>query len=124
MKYEKKNPIHHNLKIINRPFSGDIVPCKIASLSKKNGARNRIILDMNYLKNFTSIKKTIRKCSSSENNLKKKKVKLKIFEDFSNNSQGKTPFDLLVEKEERAYDYKLTKKCQIKKFWKLFIKKF
>ena len=33
MKYEKKNPIHHNLKIINRPFSGDIVPCKIASLS-------------------------------------------------------------------------------------------
>ena len=125
MKDEKKYPIHHNLKIFNRPLSGDIMPCKVISISKKNGSRNHLILDINYLKNFTSEQKSIRKCLSFENNSKSKKVKLKTFEDFSNYFKGKTPIDLLVEEKGRAYDNKFTKnKMSNKKILETFYKKY
>jgi hypothetical protein len=56
------------------------------------------------------MKNNLRKCLSSGNSIKRKKVKLKIFDYFDNNIKSKTPLDLLVEKIEFDYDYKLAHK--------------
>jgi hypothetical protein len=99
------------IRIMTRPLSSEILPCKAISLNKRNGFNSRIVsrnidnLSENYL-----MKNNLRKCLSSGNNIKRKKVKLKIFDYFDNNIKSKTPLDLLVEKIEFDYDYKLAHK--------------
>ena len=99
------------IRIMTRPLSSEILPCKAISLNKRNGFNSRIVsrnidnLSENYL-----MKNNLRKCLSSGNSIKRKKVKLKIFDYFDNNIKSKTPLDLLVEKIEFDYDYKLAHK--------------
>lgn len=99
------------IRIMTRPLSSEILPCKAISLNKRNGFNSRIVsrnidnLSENYL-----MKNYLRKCLSSGNSIKRKKVKLKIFDYFDNNIKSKTPLDLLVEKIEFDYDYKLAHK--------------
>ena len=99
------------IRIMTRPLSSEILPCKAISLNKRNGFNSRIVsrnidnLSENYL-----MKNNLRKCLSSGNSIKRKKVKLKIFDYFENNIKSKTPLDLLVEKIEFDYDYKLAHK--------------
>ena len=99
------------IRIMTRPLSSEILPCKAISLNKRNGFNSRIVsrnidnLSENYL-----LKNNLRKCLSSGNSIKRKKVKLKIFYYFDNNIKSKTPLDLLVEKIEFDYDYKLAHK--------------
>ena len=99
------------IRIMTRPLSSEILPCKAISLNKINGFNSRIVsrnidnLSENYL-----MKNNLRKCLSSGISIKRKKVKLKIFDYFDNNIKSKTPLDLLVEKIEFDYDYKLAHK--------------
>jgi hypothetical protein len=99
------------IRIMTRPLSSEILPCKAISLNKRNGFNSRIVsrnidnLSENYL-----MKNNLRKCLFSGNSIKRKKVKLKIFDYFDNNIKSKTPLDLLVEKIEFDYDYKLAHK--------------
>ena len=99
------------IRIMTRPLSSEILPCKAISLNKRNGFNSRIVSrNIDYLSENYLMKNNLRKCLSSGNSIKRKKVKLKIFDYFDNNIKSKTPLDLLVEKIEFDYDYKLAHK--------------
>ena len=99
------------IRIMTRPLSSEILPCKAISLNKRNGFNSRIVSrNIDNLSENCLMKNNLRKCLSSGNSIKRKKVKLKIFDYFDNNIKSKTPLDLLVEKIEFDYDYKLAHK--------------
>ena len=108
---ENINTKSKKIRIMTRPLSSEVLPCKAISLNKNNGYNSKIILrSVNNLSENNLMKNNLRKCFSSSNNIKRKKVNLKIFESYDNKLKTKTPLDLLVEKIEFAYDYKLAHK--------------
>ena len=111
------------MKKLIRPLSSEILPGRVITLNKKNGFRNHIIIDINNFKKINFRQTNIRKCLSSGNNIKKKKVKLKIMDDF-NIFKDKSPLDLLIEKKSLAYDQKIANnKFSNKNILKNFYKK-
>ena len=105
-KNDEKNSLSPKMKKLIRPLSSEILPGRVITLNKKSGFRNHIIIDINNFKKINFRQTNIRKCLSSGNNIKKKKVKLKIMEDF-NIFKDKSPLDLLIEKKSLAYDQKI-----------------
>jgi hypothetical protein len=100
------------IRTITRPSSNKILPCKAITLNKKYGFNNKIILkDINNLNNeYLTNKRYLRKCLSSSNSSKNKKVKLKTLDNFDKYLKGKSPIDLLVEKKERNFENKMAHK--------------
>ena len=99
------------VRIIPRQLSTQILPCTVITLNKKNGFKNRIILNNISNTNNNEVKrKYLKKCLSSSNNAKRKKSKLKIFDDFDKYLKGKTPLDTLIDKISLDYDIKLAHK--------------
>lgn len=122
-KNDEKNSLSPKMKKLIRPLSSEILPGRVITLNKKNGFRNHIIIDINNFKKINFRQTNIRKCLSSGNNIKKKKVKLKIMEDF-NIFKDKSPLDLLIEKKSLAYDQKIANnKFSNKNILKNFYKK-
>lgn len=99
------------IRIIPRQLSNQIIPCKTISLNKKKGINSKISLNnINNINDYNSNRKLMRKCLSSPNNSKNKKIKLKTTEVYDKNLKDKSPLDILVNKIAIAYDIKLAHK--------------
>ena len=118
--YSKKNARNYSTKrlfdlnspktrVITRPLSSQILPYKAITIDKKKGFNSKIMI-----KNFSDLEKNsirknnLTKCFSSENNLKKKRIRLENFDDSDNIKKGESPIDSLVKRLEFSFDFKFS----------------
>ena len=110
--YSTKRIFYSNspkISIISRPLSSQLQPYKAVTLDKRKGFNSKIIIKnlINLEPNNIRRRNKLTKCFSSENNLKKKRIKIENFEDIENIKKGKSPIESLVKKLELSFDYKL-----------------